>query len=521
MKRRQHQASEPASSPDDLEFVDELAPQAAPMGLERLPLLVRNTSWNAASQLVPQLTAFAVMPYLLHRIGADRYAVWAFVAQILQVLVSLDGGLGASLMRFFAVDEATGDRASTTRLTLTASLLLIALSAAATVALIAAGPVLVDHFLNLPPAQRSSALPVFDEAGALVAVALLQSVFAALLAAHRRYRALFAANLAGTAVYLAGVATLVSRNGRAVDVLRAVLGQETAVTILVLAFCLPLLDRRGRTLMSWPQLRPVIAFSSRMQLAGIGGLLINNTDVFIIAALFPIRYITYYSVAVTVTTAFRALPLLTVPPASVEMVSAYGLRGVSGAAAQFRRFDRPWQHFTIGYTAIGTMAALVGVRIWLGPGYWIAAVIAAILISGHGINLGTAMMSALTRAIGRPGIELRYVVICVILNVALTPGLALLFGIYGVEAATGIAIAAGSLWFYHSLPAAISTHDVRFRIPGRLLILAVLAAGVAGAIGWAILSSGISGPLAAVAAGLPAAALLGGYTLAARRLAAA
>ncbi len=518
MKPRRPQTNTLPSSPDDLGPIDEFAPQATPGGLGRLPILVRNTSWNAASQLLPQLTTFAVTPYLLHRIGVDRYAVWAFVAQILQVLVSLDGGLGASLMRFFAVDKATGDRTSATRLTLTASLVLVALSALATLVLIVAGPVIVDHFLHLPQAERSSALLVFDEAGALVAVALLQSVFTALLAAHQRYRALFAANVAGAAVYVVGVVTLVSRNGRAVDVLRSVLGQETTVTVVALVFCLSLLDWRSPTLMSWQQLRPVFAFSSKMQLAGIGGLLINNTDVFVIAALFPIRYVTYYSVAATVTTAFRALALLPVPPASVELASAYGLGGISRAVARFRRFNRPWQHFTIGYTAVGAVATSVGVRIWLGPEYSIAAVIAGILVLGHGVNLGTAMMSALTRAIGKPGIEMRYTAICAILNIALTPVLAVLFGIYGIEAATATALAAGSLWFYRTLGMAVPEHDLAARVPLRLLALAGLAAGLSAACQWAIFTTGITGPLAAAAAGAPAAALLGGYILIGRRV---
>src|SRR5262249_14970454 len=59
--------------------------------------------FNGLAQLSPILASVIVTPVLIHRLGSDRFGIWSFVLIVLSTLTSLDGGISASLARFFAI----------------------------------------------------------------------------------------------------------------------------------------------------------------------------------------------------------------------------------------------------------------------------------------------------------------------------------------------------------------------------------------------------------------------------------
>ncbi|MET9868756.1 hypothetical protein ABZZ16_21730, partial [Streptomyces sp. NPDC006386] len=72
--------------------------------------------FSALAQSAPLLTNLALTPVLIHRLGLDRFGVWSLILVFLATLTVLDGGVGASLARFYAYHGARGDRDGTGRL---------------------------------------------------------------------------------------------------------------------------------------------------------------------------------------------------------------------------------------------------------------------------------------------------------------------------------------------------------------------------------------------------------------------
>jgi O-antigen/teichoic acid export membrane protein len=120
------------------------------------------------------------------------------------------------------------------------------------------------------------------------------------------------------------------------------------------------------------------------------------------------------------------------------------------------------------------------VRAWLGSDYATAGIIAAALALGNLVNLGTGVMSTVSRVLGRPGIETKYGLLSAAINIVLTVPLAWTFGIYGVLAATVAAQIVGSLWFVRIFRRQIDP-AFRFVAPGLPIVPALLAAAGAAA----------------------------------------
>lgn len=65
------------------------------------------SSW--ARQLVLMLTSLLLLPYLLSRLGDTGYGIYVIVGSFVSMLGTIDLGLAASVTRFTARDEASGD----------------------------------------------------------------------------------------------------------------------------------------------------------------------------------------------------------------------------------------------------------------------------------------------------------------------------------------------------------------------------------------------------------------------------
>jgi O-antigen/teichoic acid export membrane protein len=129
---------------------------------------------------------------------------------------------------------------------------------------------------------------------------------------------------------------------------------------------------------------------------------------------------------------------------------------VHGAAAErlddlFRALNRTWLLAVAGATAIGAVTLYPLLAGWLGEGHGDAAGFGAILVVAYGIHLLSGTGTAYLRAVGRPGLEARYGVVLIVVNLVATVALGLTVGAWGVVAATAVAYAGGTAWFFSRL----------------------------------------------------------------------
>jgi O-antigen/teichoic acid export membrane protein len=466
--------------------------------------LVRRVGWNGLAQILPLLIQLALTPYFIRVLGLDGFGLWSLVLLLVGTLSALDGGIGASLARFFAMHNAREAREEAGRLLLGAVAVFVVLGIVISSLAIGLAP-LVAGWLDLAPPLRAQAVDALRWLGLLVLLALLNGSIVALLQANHRFRALTASTATAQLAYV--VASLVLlRPGDAMAVLVWVLAIRYVAGLVVgfaaarrhVRFRRPLLPGRAER-------AAFRAYAGRMQLSSMTSFLNGEVDALVVAALLPVRYVGIFAVAHQVASAARSLPLFAFPPLLTTVANAFARGGEPGARTEFDRIQARWLPLVLGYAAVATCAAGFAVPIWLGDDFQLAGVLAAILTLGYGIHVAlTGMRTCFVRSIGRPGLETRYAVFSTVVNVALTVPLALAFGVVGVVTATAIALISSSLYFIRICrPLAIRDRLPRSGWwPAIALAAAVTILGELGVrqIGW-------HGPLAVAVAGV--AALLG------------
>jgi len=167
--------------------------------------LMIDVALNHSGLVVGTVVAVALVPFMIDRLGAERYGLWLAAIVLATTLRGMDFGLGSVIAREVAAAEGVAARAEVAPLVSAAGLALLGLalaSALVMLALAASAP----SWLALPPGLGQQALPVF----ALVALASvaeqLVAFLTAILTGLRRFGAL---NLVAVALAVVRAAAIV------------------------------------------------------------------------------------------------------------------------------------------------------------------------------------------------------------------------------------------------------------------------------------------------------------------------
>jgi O-antigen/teichoic acid export membrane protein len=479
----------------------------------RRPELASRVGYNGLAQLAPMLVVLALTPVLLDRLGLDRYGIWAIALVALNTLRILDGGIAASLARFFAVHAAGEDRVAASRLMVGSLLFLALLGVVLTLVALPLAPTLVK-VLNMPEGLEGEATMVLRWVPALAALALMGEATAALLVGHNRFRALAATMWLSALCFGLAVVLFVGDGAHLQALMIAVAARYGVLIFANLGLGARHLSLRRPLLPSRADMREVGGYSSRMQLSAISGFVNTELDALIIAAFLPIRYVGLYQIGMQVATGLRSLPLFAFPPLLTRLTTILHLEGREATADEFRRLERNWFGSVLGFGAVAVAAVAFAIPVWLGDAYVTSGAIAAILLAGYTAHVGlTGMRTCFVRAVGRPGLEMRSSIAWTVANLLLTVPLVLLAGVIGVVSATTLAGALASIYFValcrreEGLPLIAPRHTwwplvgagVLLTVVGELLLVqaglhgygALVLTGVPAVLGWAVLAYGL------------------------------
>ncbi|WP_437073619.1 lipopolysaccharide biosynthesis protein [Streptomyces sp. enrichment culture] len=473
--------------------------------------MVPSVGFSALAQAAPLLTNLLLTPYLIGRLGLDRFGVWSLILVFLATLTVLDGGVGASLARFHAYHAARGDRDGTGRLVIGSLALFLCFGALVTVGCVLLAPT-ATAALDVPPRLREEAHRLLMALGPLLTLALASNSAVALLQAGGRFRALAAVSGGSCLVYAVAVTTLIEEGADLPLLAVLTAGRYLLVTVGGLAAGARQIRIRRPLLPTRAERREFGRYALRMQLSGFTVFLNGEIDALVVAGLLPVRYVGIYAAGYQAAMGLRSLPLFAIPPVLTRITHVYARHGLPGAVGEFHALQARWLPAALTYGVVTTAVVSVAVQVWLGPALALSGAVAAVLLAGYSVQVAfTGVRTCFVRAIGRPGYETRYSWAATVVNLALTVPFALLWGVVGVVLATAVGVAAGSLYFV-ALCRRAGLRRGDGRLPRRWLPATALAAALAVLGDLLVLELGWHGVLPLLLAGLPVLAGLAAAT---------
>lgn len=441
--------------------------------------LVRNTAANAAGGLVVAVIALAMTPFLLHRLGPERYGLWVLA---LTVTVAYgygalgDLGLQQTLVREVAAARARGDREAVSRMVCSA-LGLVGVSGAvlATVVLLAVPRLLI--VFNVPPALRA-------EAAVVVAVLALQLVFdlptlilSAVIEGAQHYAWFRVVEVGSRAVWALAAVPVVLMGGGLVQL------AAVSFTVSVVWLGVALIGARAA--------QPDLVLSRRMLHPGLvwwlmpraGGfmtlrvlsIVYRQMDRIILGLLASAVVVAEYDIVYKIHA--TAALMLSLAPSAVLPAASY--LDAAGDPHRLRTMYLKGTSYAIAMVAPITLAAIIFARplieLWVGAEYTHLTgatrlfLAYPMLVSAHAVGLTMIVgLGRLRRVTGLAGTS-------IVLNLVLSVALASRYGLIGVVWGTVVGYAV--LW----IPYLVIMLRA-FRVSGREFMATAIAPNIPGSI---------------------------------------
>jgi O-antigen/teichoic acid export membrane protein len=406
----------------------------------------------ALRTLVLFAVGFAMLPLLVHHIGARRTGLFVFATTLTGYFTAVELGLGTSVTKYVAEHRAQGARETLNSILRSSLLLMSGIGGLIALGLFVFALVGARSLFN-QATVHGAAEPTMLVAAATALLYWPSRLGTAALEGLERYDLRSLVGITVMLVTLAGVFALVHATD-SVPALAAFFGAMLVVEgIICGALSWPHLGL-GRQIGRWwgSHLRPVAGFGSALFVIGIADTFVYSLDRTILAGFIGAAAIVVYEVALR-------------PHNGVRAVSALaGGALVSTASRLFAaRREKQLQELAVVGSFIGLIVTLpVAVLVlalakplivaWVGRSYGRYAVYVQIFVSYWLLHANTGVLGAVITGIGRMRLFVVLTVIGGIVTLGLSIGLTIAWGTVGVIWGTVIPAWVGMpIWMHYAL----------------------------------------------------------------------
>lgn len=447
--------------------------------------LVRNAVFGGGGRLLTLAVGLVITPYLVLRLGPDRFGVWALVAVVAGLAGLLDPAFRSSVVKHLAETDARGDRAGRDAVVTTALLFYVPLSVVVLVGFLPLrDPVL--QLLRLPLELQAEAGDAFFIGLIGLAVSWILGVFPALVDARQRMdlsNALGVVCLALTAV----LTVTAVENDLGV---RGVAGAQTAGIALfhlgsmVLAWRVagPLRLSLGAVNRTW--FGRVFRFGLTLHVSSACVVINRQFDKLLLSRFAGLPTVASYEIGLRVVANAGTLqPFLT----SALLPAASHLHATGDATRLRELYHRASGYlFALGIPLFVFAAVFARelITAWIGHPDPLAAAVIMLLAGGYLVNSSSNAMAFVCQGIGRPDIQARQSALQLVANIVLSVALLWWLGPLGAPLGTSLALLIGAGYF------AVRFHPVIGTTTAELLrrqaLAPTVAAGAAAAAAWIV-----------------------------------
>lgn len=410
--------------------------------LSSVRALMSGVLWNGLGRVLPIAVAMLVTPFLLHRLGIDRWALFTLALSIAGSFGILDFGVSGALTRALAERIGTPEEDDAAPLVVAALFMLTLTGCSVAIVGFVFTPMVVDHLLTVPPHLRSEAIGAFRLLAVSAPLIVINSAFWGALAAYQKWRAMTLLNIPVSAMYYLGPVLALLIQNNLVWIIGTLVAARFVQGFIYGALAirlLPGLIKRRR--IELRLLRPLLRIGAWVTVTNALWPVMVFLDRFIVGAVLSLAAVSYFSTP-------------------VDLVSRLGIAPGAVAAAVFPAIatshrtspDRVHRLLRTGSLAVIVvilpacllMAGLASelLTVWLGASFAASsAQVLSILATGIFLYSVAVLPGTLTDAIGRPEAGAAIMLSTTILFI---PAVMLMCARYGV---TGAALA----WTLRSL----------------------------------------------------------------------
>jgi O-antigen/teichoic acid export membrane protein len=416
------------------------------LGRAWLGKIISGLGWNTGGQAVGVVLSVVLTPFLLIHLGVNGYGLYALLSSLRGLLSNIDGGLGPTSSRYFAVFASSRDRRATSSLLVTI-LIMITLVVGTLGGLVAVFAPHITALLHASLALHREAIILLRAFMALLIIAAIRVVFQQIISAHHRWAYLNISATGSTVVYVALAFVLVGQGHGLIGLFWASAGQELVLLVTSIIGSHRFVRLRECRLLPWAETRDIIGYASRVQVAAVASSFNFEIDSLLVGLFFPVRYVAFYNIGANFSTQLIGLPGNAVSPIGVTLSQTYGRSGLRETISEFVDIQRVWVRAVAVYSLIGAVSAYFAIQCWLGPQERLAAVVAAVLLTGQTMTLLSQVMAVFGKSVKHPGLESRYLGVGMVINIAFTLPLVFTIGMLGVPIGTALGQVVSNLYF--------------------------------------------------------------------------
>jgi len=410
--------------------------------------LIRNTFFNFVGRSWAMLVTLFLTPYIVSKLGMQRFGVWSLILVITSYFGMLDLGLGASFVKYVAEYHARKDYEAINRMFNSGLALYLILS----LVLVTAGFVLRDPILGL--FKISADLSADARFVLLVAVAIhsLSNVFGIFQAVMTGLQRMDVTNLITLTVSVPRVFGTVlflelGYSLRGLIVNEALVFALMALLLVLGAFHLLPQLQLGRTFCQWRTLRQLLSYGAKVQVSRLADLASSQTDKLLLGYFLGLSPVAFYELGSRVVLSSKRLSRVLIS-AIVPAASEIDAREDRAMLSQL--YLRGSKYLVLIVTPVLLFVAAAAPLImaaWMGQGYELSVPVIQLLALGHLVHLLTGVGTTTAKGMDRPEYETRYSLLLLAMSTLLGIALIIRLGFWGVLIATPLSLIVSSLYF--------------------------------------------------------------------------
>lgn len=410
--------------------------------------IIRNTVFNAAGRVWGMLAAFILTPYIIHRIGPERFGILAVAGVFTGYFGLFDFGVGTSFVKYISEFHIKRDPEKINQV-INTGIFFYGLFAIAV--LILAGllvqPLVV--FLKVPPYLRGEAGFVFFLGIVFFGISNIVSVFGAVLFGLQRMDIVNKAaicvsvlNALGTVFFLKkgyGLAGLMINNGLTLAV--------SSIINIIIAFRIFPGLKLAFSYIDKAVFKKLFNFGSKLQISYFANLVSFHTDKLLISYFLGVGLVAFYQLASSLLQQIRQVPLFLISalvPAVSEITAKDDKENLKRLYLSGSKFlilvSAPLTVFVIA------MAPLI-ISAWMGEGYGLSAAASRILAAGYFAATITGVASSISAGSARTGLDMKFGLLMAALNLFLSVYLVIKIGFIGVVLGTAVSLTVASVFY--------------------------------------------------------------------------